>query len=555
MSNDPEKEKRRLAQSEFIEWINRPFSPSDMMTVYLDKDHAGSDIGLYCALIPNVAIEDSLKEMTWDLSLGGGMPGAVKHYTNGVEEVKYYRFGDDDGVEPLVIYRSFHDMRESYFEISEEFRLFHQLYYDRKQDKYVKIDDAGNEHIIIVMEPERIRIRLQEIKQFLAIKEMHLAIMFDCRENSSLTLQQIGLKEGTADFRNDLLAYTLGYRDLGGMSDVRGFSRLLGKRLFPPYPKENSGFWGFAPDAQKKHVDFIIKFDEQGNEVLNTCDPDLLSNNFGANPGKPNYLTPISFRKEVLDKYYSHPSKYSVEDGYLRCGGLWGMTMDNHHPDRVIAWLGDLGRDLPYEEQLHWRSYNIAFAGGVSKTFYQRQILAEFADSERPEHVFKQQYQQLQDASKEMLGWQLLLPLSSEDTHFFESVRVPAKEEQKDFDDVVLALTKVLVDSLNEKELNKLIPKEELENIKGSIGRLEKVLSIRTVDANEEHIKFIRDIQNLRSSGTAHRKGGNYRKIAEEFGIDSSSLPIVFEGILVKGIKFLKFLDDLVHDGVFSRVG
>ena len=289
--------------------------------------------------------------------------------------------------------------------------------------------------------------------------------------------------------------------------------------------------------------------DKYSDEIIHSSNPDQLSNYFGGNPGEPHYLTPVHFRKEVLDKYYQQPSKYSVEDGYLRCGALWGMTMDNHHAKVVVAWLGDLGRDLPYEEQLHWRGYNIPPSGGISKTFHKRQILAEFADSDHPEHVFKYRYQDLVETCKKELDWPLLLPLSKEDDHFFAAVRVPATDEQKDFDDLVLGLTKILVDSLNEKELNKFIPTAERGEIKGSISRLEKALVVLGVEGYGEHIKFLRDIQNLRSCSTAHRKGSNYQKIAEELGIDSQTLRTVFEGILAKGILYLQFLEGLVKDG------
>jgi hypothetical protein len=553
MSFDVKKERQRLSQTRFIEWVMRPIRPSEMVTVYLSDHVDDHDIGIYCCLVPNDAIGRSLDDLSWDLSCGEGHPGAVIRHEGGKEVVGYLRYGEYSGIEPLVIYREFYGMRENYLEISEEFRLFHRLFHDRKQDQYIKIDDSGNEHPVVIVKPKRIEIRLQEIQQFLAIKEMYLAVMFDCRENSPRSLHDLGIQEGEGEnHRDELSAYMLGYGDLNGLANGRGFSRLLGKRLFRPFPKEKSGFWGFAHSDSKKAVDFIIEADENGDEITNSSNPDRLSNYFGANPGEPHYLTPVHFRKEVLNKYYQQPNKYSVEDGYFRCGSLWGMTMDNHHVDRVVAWLGDLGRDLPYEEQLHWRSFNIPPSGGVSKTFYKRQILAEFADSDQPEHVFKYQYRDFSETCKEELGWPFLLPLAKEDGHFLEALRIPATDEQKDFDELILGLTKILVDSLNEKELNYFIPASEIGEIKGSIARLEKVLSAKGVAGFEKHIKFLRDLQNLRSSGTAHRKGSNYQKIAEELEIDSQSLRMVFEGILVKSLEFLKFLESLVRSGCFG---
>lgn len=549
MSFDIEKERQRLAQDKFLEWVHHQIRPTEMVTVYLKDETDDHNIGIYCALIPNDQIERSLNDPSWDLHLGGGLPGAVEYHRDGEKQVKYLRFGNDNGVEPLVIYREFHGMRQDYREISEEFRLFHRLCHDRKQDQYIRIDDSGSECVVAVIEPYRVQMRLQEIRQFLAIKEMHLALMFDCRQHSGASLDELGLEDGGTDHRDGLLAYSLAYGDFGGLTGHRAFSRLLGKRLFPPFPKEKSGFWGFALDEPKKHSDFIIGIDGDGTEITHTSDPDQLANYFGVNPGAPNYLTPVHFRKQVLDKYYHQSSKFSVGDGYLRCGGLWGMTMDNHHEDRVVAWLGDLGRDLPYEEQLHWRSYNIPPAGGVSETFFKRQLLAQFTDSDRPEHVFKSRYNELADTCKQKLGWMLFLPLSEDDLHYFEGVRVPASDEQKDFDDLVLALTKILVDSLNEKELNKLIPVSEHADIKGSIARLEKMLMVRGVQGYDEHIKFLRNLQNLRSSGTAHRKGSNYQKVAREFGVESHTLRSVFHGLLTKGVLFLKFLNGVVQSG------
>jgi hypothetical protein len=526
----------------------------ELITVYLSdggKDHTRSH---YCALIKSEKIENSLATLTWDLFYGQGNPGAVQYYENGKPRVDYLRFGNDHGVEPLIIGREFYGIRHNYIEISKEFRLFHGLYHDRKEDRYYKINDAGNEELTAIVEPHKIQIRLKEIRQFVAVKEMHLAVFFDSRVYSVHSLENLGLREGGNDQRHGLMRWDRHYGDFrGGFDGHNMYSRLTGKRLIEPLPKEKSGFWGFAEKEQKKVVDFIIGVDTGGNEVLNTSDPDLLANNFGANRGAPHYLTPVYFRNEVLDKYYQKPGKYSVEDSILRCASLWSMTMDNHHDDRVVAWLGDLGRDLPHEEQLHWRSYNIPPAGGPSETFIRRQLLAQFAKSERPEHLFPRCYEKLKDVCEKNLGWQLLLPLTAEDAHHFRAIRIPSTDEQKDFDDLVQSLTKILIDSLNEKALNTLIPPEQVSGIKGSIARLEAVFGACNVSDFEPHIEFLRKLQNLRSSGPAHRKGGNYRKIADEFQVDSQNLRTVFAGILVKALDVLRFLISVVGNGTLLK--
>ncbi len=523
----------RLSQAKMLEWLQREQQMTDMLTVYLSDTKDSRNYYIYCALIPSDQIERVVSSPSWDLLHGEGMPGAVEYYEGGEKRVEYLRYGDDDGIEPLIIDRGFSGIRDDYKEICEEFRLFHQLYHDRKQDQYIKIDEDGNEHLIAVINPNCVKIRLKEIRQFLAIKEMHLSIQFDCRERSEYSLEELGPKQGGDDQRKDLMCWKHNYGTSDGIGSHLAFSRLHGKWLVPPLPKSKSGFWGFAVEPKKKHVEFIIGIDGDGNEITST-------------PDASEYLTPVHFHKQVLDKYYQQPSKYSVEESILRCGYKWSLYIDNHHEDKVCAWLGDLG-NLSYEEQLHWRAHNISPEGGVSETYYKSQIEAQFTDSVRPEHLFKQRYHDLRKACDECLGWQLLLPLDADDEHHLQCVRIPATDEQRDFDELVLGLTKILIDSLNEKHLNKLIPAEQRADLNDGIARLEAALSACGVEDAVNQILFLRKLQNLRSSGAAHRKGSNYRKIAKDFGVESQSLRSVFSGILWQALAVLDYFITVVR--------
>lgn len=542
MSKDADIE--RLSQAKNLKGLLSKVPATEMLTVYWSETTPTHRHGIYCALIPSSDIKTCLDDVSWSLHHGDGLPGANLHYVDGKQVATYYRYGFNRGVEPLVIDREFHGVRPDYKEISEEFRLFHRLFHDPKENKYIKISDSGTEEVVAIVESNRVQIRVKEIRQFLAIKEMHLAIQFDYVEYSKLTLEDLGQEHDATYTKQDTACWCLSYSDGGGMLDVNAFSRLCGKHLITPVPKEKSGFWGFAEEAEEKCVDFIIGVDDNGDEILHTCDHKSLANNFGANPGAPHYLTAVHFKKAVLDKYHGLSSKFSVDDSCLWCGHLWCMQMDNHHADKVCAWLGDLGRDLPYEEQLHWRSYNIAPAGTVSDVYFKRQIMAEFADSDQPEHIFKNNYRKLHEACIQHLDWQLLLPLEKADRHYLAAIRIPTTEEQSDFDELILALTKILVDSLNEKKLNTLIPQLDRGNIKGSISRLEHALKACQVNEYEKHIQYLRNLQNLRSAGTAHRKGSNYKNIAEELGINDTSLNEVFTGILTKANALLLFLSN-----------
>ena len=555
-------DKRRLSQVQTLQHMQRDLKWNEMLTVYQAYTAEYSKHYIYCALIPSAHIEKALSVSAWNMEFSQGMPSGMISNKGGREVREYLRYSVDNGIEPLIIDRSFHRLRDDYTEISEEFRLFHDLYHDRKTDQYIKINQDGNEEVVAVIEPNHVQIRLKEIRQFLAIKEMYLAIQFIFSESSTQSLEELGFTAGEADKQDGLMCWMQRYGDLDGIGNCKAFSRLVGKRLVEPLPKAKSDFWPFAEVPDREYASFIIDVNENGEEIVYTSNPDELKtpadpgNIRGVDEDAPSYLTPVHFHKKVLEKYYQEPSKYTVEDSVLRCGSLWGMYIDNHHNDIVCAWLGDLGRDLPYSEQTHWHQHNIPPTGGVSKTYFARQIGAQFANSGRPEHIFKQRYNDLQKVSQTYLGWQWLLPLHTADKHHLQSLRIPATDEQRDFDGMVLSLTKILIDSLNEKSLRKLIPCEKQKEFKGkkSIALLEAALCMNDFEGTDVHIAFLQKLQNLRSSGSAHRKGRTYLKTAEYFDVENQSLRHVFANILNSASDTLDYFIVLVNSGRIREI-
>lgn len=531
-----ESERERLSQEKTLDSLRCELKPTDMVPVYL-KGENGSD-GIYSVLVPYARISDALADPYWDFTSEDSVPFIDAVYEGGKTRAKYFRHGMIYGIEPLVIDRNFSGLRNGYREVCEDFRLIHNLYHDSKKNEYIKFDDAGNEDTVIVVEPNRIRMRLKELRQFLAIKEMYLSIQFGSVEHSTHSLKELGLKESGSDHREGLTCWRLVY---GGGN--RAFSRIVGKRRVEPLPKSASGFREFAGESEQRYVEFVIGIDERGDEITNSCNPDSLANFFGANPEAPNYLTPVHFRKQVLDKYYQKPSKYTVGDSLLCCGDLWVLDIDNHHGDRVCVWLGRIGDNLPYKEQLHWRTYNVVPAGGISETYFQRQFQQRPMNTDQPDLLFKRRYHELRQACKDHLGWQLLQPLHRDDEHHFQSLRIPATDEQRDFDELVLSLTKILIDSLHVERLNSLLAEEQKTGVgEGSIARFEAVLASRNVEGAARHTAFLRSLQELRSSSAAHRKGRKFKKVAKRFDIEGQNLRDVFTEILWQALDFLKFL-------------
>jgi len=495
----------------------------------------------FSALAPNEKVPSILQKESWDVSIGGGSPSVWVSNKDGEEVSEYHNYTEAGQIQPIVLVRSFHKIRPSYFEIQEEFRLFHNLYYDKAKNKYIKIDEDGNEEDIVLVEDKTVRIRTRALREYAAIKDMSIAFFVDSVRYSPIVLENIPESRRHLECHDDNKTYFVHLRENFFLKspDRQTLSRFLGKRIIKSLPKERVRNWTYENEP-KNYESFIVGLDEFGDRIAHSSDPDKLANYFGTNPEAPHYLTPVFFRKEVLNKYYAQPQKYEVRDGHLFCGSLWCLRMDNDNKDYVVVYLGDLGRDLSHSEQSYWKTFNIPPEGGVSKTCYIRSIAGERAYPETPDLRFKLELSNFKKEWERKHGWPLFLELSSKDQHLLTALHLPTTDDQSEFDSQVLYLTKILVDSLNETELNKQISACPAD-AKG-ITKLGIFLRESDNPAGESVVSFLRNLQKLRSTGSGHRKGKDYEKVARRFGIGNKDLQQVFSDILTDAISTLAAL-------------
>ena len=539
----------------FEDWqkeISRSRLTDLWITVYDFHEEDQSQYATFCCVIPNKPefLEKVVKAFNWDIEVGYGHPRFWQEGVSG--QIHYERFGgipSEVPIEPLVIYRSFHGRWGGYLELSEEFRLYHNLYYDNRKNEFIFLNESGEEDVVAqvrqIGEGFQVHIKTKYLRDFLAAKSMVLVRFHDHRRFLAKELTDVLGKDLVIIQRNEpnfCFRIALSPKCDSLLGNRGASSRFLGKDILAPLSEPlHHSYMSLKGKEEKKYVDFIIRIDEYGNPIEYACNPDVLSNSFGANPGAPNYITPVFFRREVLKQYYDKPSKYSVEDNYIRCGYLWGMRYGQNPVGLVHAWLGDLGRDLPYNEQLHWRRYNVPPEGGLGKATVKRELLAEFADPDEITHIFKYEFKKFSDFWKFKFGWNLFLPLRKDDEHFMKSLHVPTSEDALEFDQQIQAFAKILPDSINVSELEKLVENPP----SGPINLLQEVLVSRfKVDKirAKEILQPLWDIQSLRSSSVAHRKGTEYDRIAERLGLNKESSIQFFKKLLEDTVGTLKQL-------------
>jgi hypothetical protein len=286
----------------------------------------------------------------------------------------------------------------------------------------------------------------------------------------------------------------------------------------------------YNPTNKEEYVEFIYDETEDGSQLAHSSDPQELDKQ-----GVPAFETPIYFRKAVLEEYYHNSDTYKIGPSCLKGPG-WSLDMDNMNETYVVVCLGYIGEGLPYKEQLHWKRYNIPPCGPFSKEYSQKFFLGDSVQSLIPEHIFKRKYGELIRLQNN-LNKQLLKPLENGDQHYLDQIRTNIDENQSQFDKTCHGLAKVLVDSINVQ----LLPKKENET---PIKRLERFLQDQQVCNHKVIISYLQTIQNVKSAGVSHRKGGKYDKALPK--IEGNSLVEKSKTLINMGIEILDFFMEFV---------
>ena len=520
----------------FEDWLAKEETKSsDWVVVARSWREKTTDLFTFSALASTAKgnLDRLLSKSDWDVRLKFGKPF---FYSYGGEKVAHYDPGLDteiDGIKfrPFVIHREFHGFVPNTFELVQNFILYHEAFLVTEKSEYQRIDDEGDIHPIVRIKQEDnnrlVLIDAHHLKDYLSANQCYLVRYHEhCRW---------AVEDISAHIKGQFASYTLGdkvsrfelwLRTVIPWNGYKSASRLLGKDLVFPYSEPDKRHTWFATgEREEKFATFIIGRDKQGKDVESTCNEDELSN-YSTDRGTPHFLTPVFFKREVLYKYYQEPSRYRVGDSGVGCLDLWHLPIDITKEELVQVWLGDLGR-IPYKEQLHWRQFNVAPKGTITRHRWLRDFMAEFADpADDPIYYFRVAFEETQREAEARYGDDLFKGLDDKDRHAYETLHLPLTEEWKEFDEQVQALAKVTVDSLNVNLLSRESGQKIDGNlIKGSIDLLGAYLSGigLTEDIKEQIIQPLHAVQTIRSTGAAHRKGPNFDKALQRFQLDNLS--------------------------------
>lgn len=549
------KESEKILFTDFLASMNKKFIESGWITVSAECLHS--------ALVSDEKLSDALSRYEWDLRKG----------SNGVSEIwsdgKWSFCHDGINVlEPFVLYRSANYDIDNYVELSQDFRVLlnmHDRYISPTEHCFVVDNENGDWEKVAEIKGETIKIKLTILRKYLALRRMNLLLFFDEMRFSQQSFQELGLTPVMNQIvkDNDYIYIYSSLVDCHADGNKSG-GWIMGKCVLR-YREKDYNRDSFDQD-DRQYAEFIYDYDDEGEPMSHSCKKETLSNYFEANGDNPLEMTPIFFKKEVLDKYYSNPNKYTVSDGAVGCEGSWSLYIDNDHRNYVIVPLVYLG-NLDYSEQLYWKGYNVSPERdmGFSKTAYKRWIEGNFCDPMFPDLQFKYRFKQFNKKWEKQFGWPLFLPLIDEDEHRYKTLHcLTTEKNHSDFDEQILSITKLVVDSLNQKCLQSEIDDSNTEvesflkdrkvtsslELKAGIDKFQAFIFSKGMEC-PDMVDFLRKVQSLRSNSVAHRKSNKRKDLAklyEYFKLDELSEQQVLEDIFVKMIKTLNTLEKYFCD-------
>jgi hypothetical protein len=163
------------------------------------------------------------------------------------------------------------------------------------------------------------------------------------------------------------------------------------------------------------------------------------------------------------------------------------------------------------DQRIHRNDIQVP-TSGFSETAIRRGFLAQPTEARSVDLRLQKAYRRLGTVWANRFGWPIFLEPEPGDAHLLQDVRRPLRDTDIEFEALVRTLAKLYVDSLNEADIVRGLPLGP-EDEKG-IGKLQRRLRAARIES-DRIIAFLRDLQDLRSKGVAHRKGAGYERVLE----------------------------------------
>ena len=416
-----------------------------------------------------------------------------------------------EGAKSLVFVRDFQGLKEnnaSYYEIQQEYSHLTEIHWRPEQHAYCRFDENGDfDHIVSVTYRESkgevalISFKREPLELYLAASNSVLIRMFD------FTLFRRGQFTSWSDGPENIFNERGDFFYRQKVDDGRA-AYTRGVQIVRPSRQKSEIFSSYKKgQKEEKHVEFVA-YDWRNERISKiSTDPTATTNYFQAHENSlPFELSPAFFRPDVLLKYKGDNDKYAVDERDIHCRGAWTLRgYDVNEAGQVHAYICYL-RNLPYQEQLHWLSYNENPKTGISKRAIANDFQGKFTDPNSFEDVL---IILRRWAESDFPWWRL------RNNNLFERAGIPHTDSRDEWSGAFMNLSKLIIEGFQIKVIRKKLEERDItfNDKEQSLLLLEKFLTAHCKIDENQKLGGLRTVQNIRST-YAHSSSNKARNLA-----------------------------------------
>lgn len=532
-------------QSEYANWIEA--------TTHLELLRANADedeiivyaCGDYTFIQSVVVSRAEIYPLDQDdlLQWNGNIFSDCADYTwgGGRDDVWIHRTAPISGTESLSASRAIvfartidglQDKNSRYFEISQEYAHVTNIHWRATEGAYCRFDIRGEwEPVVSITSGETyqevslVSFKRKPLEDYLAASDSILVRMFDFT-----LLNRKGFLAWPKGPDDVVKNETLFYRQ---KIDAEKAAYTRGAQIVEPKRSKADIFAAIKGDAVRtddSYVEFIA-CDWRNKRIAKiSTSPNATTNYFQASQNDlPFELSPAFFRPEVLLKYKGDRDKYIIEARDIICRGGWMLRgFDVNEACQIHAYICDL-RDIPYEEQLYWKSFNEAPKGGISARAFTNDFKGKAAEMSDPLSEIKWIVQQWKD--KKVTWWRL------PDHRLADRVNTPRTSSRDEWGTAFKELSKLIVECFHIGGIRAELNRRNIEWIENekSLALLDRVVGRR--------LGSLRLVQRIRSKVDAHIGGDEAESLSTEALQKHGSYASHFDHVCQQVIDELKLIE------------
>lgn len=418
----------------------------------------------------------------------------------------------------LIFARTFEGWNEpgrNYYELHQEYAHLTGIHWRPERRAYCRFDGRGDiEPVVSVTSREDrnstmalVSFKWEPLEEYLAASNTSLVRMFDFT-----LLRRSGFNGWSGGDTQEIIESPDFFFRQRVMPGYAAYTR--GVQIIRPRRSLQAIFRSITDERfgkERQHVEFLA-YDWRNERLTKISTDPMATTNYYQTEGNtlPFELSPVFFRPEVLLKYKADRDKYTVGERDVSCRAAWHLeAIDVNEAGQIHAYICYL-RDLPYEEQLHWLSFNEPPKAPISKRAVTNDFQGEWESFDQP---LRRVLSIVQRWHYDKVMWWTL-----RDEKLLERVNTPVTASRDEWAEAFMDLAKLVVEGFETNDIRARLDAAQVPYGKEdkTISLLERLLGNTSAAEDIQKLNGLRTVQLLRSKAKGHASGREAQQLAQD---------------------------------------